>query len=211
MSIVTKNSAYLRAKIHPSLLLHIATLKGLRLRDVRLGKGVKLSNNVGFFNNPELFGSVSIGRYSSISGPGTRICAGVNTVSIGSYCSIASGVIIQEFNHNYRALTTYSIKSNIFKKNDKDDYLSAGPIIIEDDVWIGSNSIITSGVRVGRGAVIGAGTVVTKDVEPYSINVGIPSKRIGYRFSKEKIDEIEKSKWWFWSDEKVKKNEHFFQ
>ena len=60
--------------------------------------------------------------------------------------------------------------------------LSKGSIIVEDDVWIGARTVILSGVRIGQGAIIAAGSVVTKDVEPYSIVAGNPAKLIKYRF-----------------------------
>lgn len=68
--------------------------------------------------------------------------------------------------------------------------------IIGNDVWIGTNAIILKGVNVGTGAVIGAGTIVTKDVPPYSVVVGVPGKVIKYRFDSSTIDKLLSSKWW---------------
>ncbi|MBP7508929.1 MAG: hypothetical protein KA807_14020 [Prolixibacteraceae bacterium] len=65
---------------------------------------------------------------------------------------------------------------------------SDGIVIIEDDVWIGANAIILCGVHIGKGSVIGAGSIVTKDVPPYSISVGNPAKTIKMRFTEEEID-----------------------
>ena len=64
---------------------------------------------------------------------------------------------------------------------------SDGKVVIEDDVWVGSNAIILHSVKIGRGAVIGAGSVVTKDVEPYAVIVGYSAKKIKNRFSDEEI------------------------
>ena len=70
-------------------------------------------------------------------------------------------------------------------------------LIIEDDVWIGLNVCITCGCkRIGRGAIIGAGSVVTKDVEPYTIVGGVPAKVIRKRFDDDRIAQLEASKWW---------------
>ena len=69
---------------------------------------------------------------------------------------------------------------------------SKGNIIVEDDVWIGSNCVILSGVKIGKGSIVGAGSVVTKDVEPYSIVGGSPAKLIKYRFSAEIITALNK-------------------
>ena len=69
--------------------------------------------------------------------------------------------------------------------------------MIEDDVWIGLNAIITCGCkRIGRGAIIGAGSIVTKDVEPYTIVGGSPAKVIRKRFDEERIKKLEVSRWW---------------
>ena len=65
-------------------------------------------------------------------------------------------------------------------------------LVIEDDCWIGCGAIILTGVKIGRGAIIGAGSVVTKDVKPYSIVLGNPAKKIGMRFSKKEIREHER-------------------
>ena len=134
-----------------------------------------------------------MGKYTSINGPSTRICGEVNHVNIGSYCSVASNVVIQEFNHNYLRATTYNIFSHIIGVQNMTEKISRGPIIIHDDVWIGSNSVILSGVTIGRGSVVGAGSVVTKDVAPYTIVAGNPAKFIKYRFSKDTIERIENS------------------
>ncbi len=63
--------------------------------------------------------------------------------------------------------------------------LNASPIIIEDDVWIGHNTTILKGVKIGQGAVIGSGSMVTKDIQPWSVNVGNPSRVIKYLNGKE--------------------------
>lgn len=100
---------------------------------------------------------------------------------IGNFCSIAS---FTEFllggNHNYNKLTTYPYKVMLFGENS--EATSNGPIIIGDDVWIGQRSTILSGVSIGRGAVIAARSVVTKNIPPYAIVGGNPAKIIKYRF-----------------------------
>ncbi len=74
----------------------------------------------------------------------------------------------------------------------------AGDTVIGHDVWIGHNAILMPGVSVGNGAVIGSAAVVTKDVEPYSIVVGVAAKKIGMRFDDALIERIERSQWWHW-------------
>lgn len=112
-------------------------------------------------------------------GPDTRIWS-ANKISIGSRVLIAHGVNIHDNNsHPLEADIRHSEFVNFYKTgvHQKTDLRSL-PIVIEDDVWIGFNSIILKGVTIGRGAIIGAGSVVTKDVEPWTINVGNPSRCI---------------------------------
>jgi acetyltransferase-like isoleucine patch superfamily enzyme len=87
---------------------------------------------------------------------------------------------------------------------------SKGIIEIGNDVWIGTSAIILSGVKIGHGAVVAAGSIVTKSVPPYAIVGGNPAKIIKYRLSEEKIEELLEMKWWDWSEEKIKKNIDFF-
>ena len=68
--------------------------------------------------------------------------------------------------------------------------------VIGNDVWIGSNVLLLNGITIGDGAIIAAGAVVTKDVQPYSISGGIPAKHIKFRFNNEEIDYLRNLKWW---------------
>lgn len=70
------------------------------------------------------------------------------------------------------------------------------PVVIGADVWIGSRAIIMGGIEIGHGAVVGAGAVVTKNVPPFSVVVGIPAKIIKYRFDEALIEKLLASKWW---------------
>ena len=86
------------------------------------------------------------------------------------------------------------------------------PVEIGNDVWIGANVILLPGVNIGDGAVIAAGAVVTKDVEPYAIVGGVPAKLIKYRFEKKQVDAFMRIKWWEWDIEKIESNiELFYQ
>lgn len=115
-------------------------------------------------------------------------------LEIGNYVSIASDVIfILGGNHYTKTITTYPFKVMYFNETIP-EALSKGKIIIEDDVWIGMNSLILSGVKIGKGAVIGAGSVVSKDIPPYAIAVGNPCKVIKYRFSEAIMEKVNKIK-----------------
>lgn len=81
-----------------------------------------------------------------------------------------------------------------------------GDTVIGNDVWIGMNSLIMPGVHIGDGAVIGANSVVAKNVEPYTIVAGNPIREIRKRFSEEEIKLLLETKWWDWDIEKIIKN-----
>lgn len=79
-----------------------------------------------------------------------------------------------------------------------------GDIIVENDVWIGAKSTIMSGVKIQNGSIVGANSVVTKDVPPYSIVVGNPAKVVKYRFTEKQIESLLKIKWWEWTEDRIK-------
>jgi acetyltransferase-like isoleucine patch superfamily enzyme len=81
---------------------------------------------------------------------------------------------------------------------------------IGNDVWIGANAIIKSGVKVGNGAIIAAGAVVTKDVLDYSVVGGVPAKHIKFRFEQEEIAILQELKWWNLDFRTLKKRQLFF-
>jgi hypothetical protein len=116
---------------------------------------------------------------------------------IGRYCSFAKSARILDANHPLDALTTHPyLYERRFGVVDK-DLIDPAWITIEDGVWISHNATISPGCkRIGRGAVIGAGAVVTKDVPAYAIVVGAPGKVLRYRFDAEMQAAIEASRWW---------------
>lgn len=132
---------------------------------------------------------------------------------IGKFCSIACGAkfIFTSANHTLKSLSTYPFpiffeewgldSANITEAWDK-----KGDIVIGNDVWIGYEAVILSGVTVGDGAIIGARAVVTKDVPPYAIVGGIPARYIRRRFDEKTVTKLMELKWWEWSDEKIKEN-----
>lgn len=90
--------------------------------------------------------------------------------------------------HCYDYITTYPFHAKVF--HDENDAISKGKIEIGDDVWIGYGSTILSGVKIGQGAIVAAGSVVVKDVPEYSIVGGVPAKILKYRFSEEIIRKL---------------------
>lgn len=112
------------------------------------------------------------------------------SIQIGHFCSIAKDVVfITGGEHTYSTLSTYPFKNMLMGVTDfKLESKTKGPIIIEDDVWLGFGSMILSGVKVSKGAIIGAGSVVSHDIPPYAIYAG--NRIIRYRFPDEIIERL---------------------
>jgi acetyltransferase-like isoleucine patch superfamily enzyme len=165
-----------------------------------------LSDGDKFANDDRI--SIGVGTYGS---PNFRIWLANDKVQIGKYCSIAANVVIfGGGEHNYKFVSTYPLKGklNCNDINTKTVVKSKGITLIANDVWIGEGAMILSGVKIGNGAVIGARSLVTKDVPDYAIVGGNPAKIIKYRFEKETIKQLLMMKWWDWSKDKIKKNVH---
>nr|WP_236686561.1 CatB-related O-acetyltransferase [Leptolinea tardivitalis] len=132
---------------------------------------------------------------------------------IGKFCSIACGAkfIFNSANHTQKSLSTYPFpiffeEWNLDKANVASAWDNKGDIIIGNDVWIGYEAVILSGVHIGDGAIIGTRAVVTKDVPPYSVVGGIPAKEIKKRFDENTIMKLQKIQWWNWSYDKIQQN-----
>lgn len=130
---------------------------------------------------------------------------------IGKFCSIACGAkfIFTSANHSLKSLSTYPFP--IFYEEWDSDAASItrawdnkGDIVIGNDVWIGYEAVILSGVKIGDGAIVGARAVVTKDVPPYTIVGGVPAKPIRKRFDDSTVARLTRLKWWDWPKEKIK-------
>ena len=131
---------------------------------------------------------------------------------VGSFNSIAANVEAY-IGGNHRAdwISTYPfghINTSIFDSqlapNMEGHPTTKGDIHIENDVWIGESAILMSGIRIGNGAIVGAKSVVTKDVDPYSVVAGNPARQVKKRFSEELIGELQKLRWWELDDEEIK-------
>ena len=129
---------------------------------------------------------------------------------IGKFCSIACGAkfIFNSANHKLSSISTYPfpIFFEEWGLNVKDitaAWDNKGDIVIGNDVWIGYEAVILSGVSIGDGAVIGTHAVVTKDVPPYTIVGGVPAKPIRKRFQREIVDAMLKIKWWDWPKDRI--------
>lgn len=132
---------------------------------------------------------------------------------IGKFCSIACGAkfIFNSANHTLTSLSTYPFplfyeEWGLEKGHITEAWDNKGDIIIGNDVWIGYEAIILSGVTIGDGAIIGTRAVVTKDVSPYTIVGGVPAKFIRKRFDDKTISNLLDIQWWNWSSEKIAQN-----
>lgn len=141
----------------------------------------------------------------------------IYNATIGKFCSVGPDVWIGLGKHPTNFLSTSPLfYSNLnvqlgFSFTTIQMFDEFKNCIIGNDVWIGAKVMILDGVKIGDGAIVAANSVVTKDVEPYSIVGGNPAKHIKYRFSDEKIREIKALNWWNWTEEKIKKELSLFQ
>ena len=135
-------------------------------------------------------------------------------MKIGRYCSIGPNFTAIIGNHDYRMVSSYPFKEidKVFMVSeqhwdlrglDYSDHFSRGITEIGNDVWIGKDVTVISGVKIGDGAVLAASAVVTKDVPPYAIVGGNPARVIKYRFEPEIIKALLEVCWWQWPRDKV--------
>lgn len=134
-------------------------------------------------------------------------------LKIGKFCSVACGAkfLFTSGNHSLRSLSTYTFpifyeQWGLDPKNIRDAWDNKGDIVIGNDVWIGYEAVILSGVTVGDGAVIGTRAVVTKDVPPYTIVGSVPARPIRRRFDPQTIARLEELRWWDWEEERIARN-----
>lgn len=129
-------------------------------------------------------------------------------IQIGKFCSFANDVkIFLDGEHEVENISTYPFGYfKDFKTKKRYITKSKGKVTIGNDVWVGYGVTILSGVNVGDGAVLGACSLITKDIPPYTIVGGVPAKIIKKRFDDKTIKNLLKTKWWNWSNEKIQKN-----
>ena len=176
------------------------------LKDAVTGPNIEIGEYTiynDFVRDPRDFGKNNVLYHYPVNG---------DRLKIGKFCSIACGAkfLFTSGNHSMQSLSTYTFP--IFHEEwglDAKDIRSAwdnkGDIVIGNDVWIGYEAVILSGVTVGDGAIIGARAVVTKDVPPYTIVAGVPARPIRKRFDEEVIAKLQALRWWDWDEEKIKR------
>lgn len=185
----------------------LSTLKSRRLPEW-------YSQKTCFLNNSHNLAIYDIGDFSYYLGDKDSILALAHNVesalSIGKYCSIATGltILLSNGGHDQFSISSYPIYhmmvSDSYEYNSLDP--TKGDVIVGHDVWIGANSTILSGVKIGNGAVVGANSVVTKDVSDYTVVAGNPAVVKYQRFDDETIKILLRIRWWDWPYEKVMEN-----
>lgn len=129
--------------------------------------------------------------------------------TVGKFCSIAAHTRINPGNHPLErvALSHFTYRSSAYGMGQDDpaffDWRRSFRCVMGNDVWIGHGAIVLPGVKLGNGAAVGAGAVVTKDVPPFAIVVGNPAKILRYRFTPEIIAALERIAWWDWPHESL--------
>ena len=191
-------------------------------------KNIILNRNVLLNKKTELEGYNIIGANTNICGAKIGIMSYLGNncrcdrTEIGRFCSIGDNFCIIFgthptkkwvsthpcfFSSGYRFSFT---NSQLFDENNYFDSIRKIKVVIGNDVWIGANVSAIGGVKIGDGAIIGAGSLITKDVDPYTIVAGVPAKQIGKRFTEEQILFLENRKWWNDPLDGIKSNKNLF-
>ncbi|MPM15368.1 Streptogramin A acetyltransferase [bioreactor metagenome] len=156
-----------------------------------------------FVLDPQLFEKNNVLYHYPVNG---------DRLIIGKFCSIACGVkfIFTSANHTQKSLSTYPFPIffedwDLDKKNVASAWDNKGDIVVGNDVWIGFEAVILSGVHIGDGAIVGARAVVTKDVPPYTVVGGVPAREIKKRFDEATASKLLQMKWWDWPYDEIQR------
>lgn len=191
-------------------------------KKIHIGKKCSISFNSNLEGGNAIHnGAMFTGRlgYGSYIGENCHISA-----SIGRYCSIAPNVKTISGKHpTARFVSTHPsffslrkqagftyVRSQLFEEFDYADETNKLSVIIGNDVWICSGVTILEGVKIGDGAILAAGALVTKDVEPYTIYAGVPAIKIGQRFNDQIIETLLELKWWTKDEKWIEHHAHLF-
>ncbi len=193
-------------------------------KKITIEKDVNFNKNTIFKGNNIIYSGTQINN--TVIGYGTYLshnCKFPNSI-IGNFCSVGENSKIifgqhptQKFVSTHPAF--YSTKHQAgFTYSSRDKFSehryvngSEKSVVIGNDVWIGQDVLIMEGVNIADGSIIGSGAIVIKDTEPYSINVGVPSKKIKYRFTEEERNFLLDFKWWDKSESWILENNKMFE
>lgn len=183
-----RNYSNLR-KVYNRLLTYVSMFPVIITRFINRPRFISVGKNVSFnpLNSDFFYSHISIGNCVQIGGHASFI-ASIAYIYIGNKVRFGPGVTIRGGNHRYDIVGKYIYDITDKEKHHTDDE----DVIVEDDVWVGTNVTILKGVTIGQGAIVAAGSVVNKDVPPYAIVGGVPAKVLKYRFNPEQILEHER-------------------
>jgi len=178
------------------------TIMSSSIYDSQLGEGVAIHGGVSL-------DLVRVGNFSYIANNSK-----LSNVEVGKFCSIGQQVQVGLSRHPSRDFVSsypafYSNSNEACTQSFREDTVFDDSILrtrLGNDVWLGSNVIIPGGISIGTGAIVAAGSVVVKDVPPYTVVGGNPSRVIRRRFTDEQIDILLASEWWNWPIDKIRKN-----
>jgi len=147
-------------------------------------------------------GRISIGE-GTYGRPHVRLFRDTDTLIIGRYCSIGPATLfLAGGEHDSTRTCLYPFRSQ--EVGEDRDGLSKGPIVLANDVWIGAEATVLSGVTIGNSAIVGARSVVSRDVPSYGVAVGNPARVIRRRFADEVCDALDEIAWWDWPSETIR-------
>ena len=177
------------------------------VRESKLGERSSIQRNCDIWR-------LDMDRYSCVGRMST-----IQSTKIGAFCALSWNLRIGGDDHDYKMISTHPFWHNVSWGIAEDKEYSRmyhekeyeEPCIIGNDVWIGAGVSICRNVHIGNGCVIGAGAVITHDLEPYSIVVGVPGKVIKKRFKDSFIERLEKMQWWNLPINVIKENISLFR
>ena len=178
------------------------------INSFKIVDGVQIEENCLIYEGVDIRYNVRIGSYTLIN-----VDTIIQAATIGKFCSIGPRCQIGMPEHPTNHLSTspfiYDKDRSILGIDSWEE--NKTPPVIGNDVWLGSNVIVLQGITIGDGAIVAAGAVVAKDVEPYTIVGGVPAKFIKNRFEDEVIAKLLKWKWWDLPAVQLKKHKDKFE
>jgi virginiamycin A acetyltransferase len=178
----------------------------------RVETGSHLSGNVSVAKNAhvgpdsKVTGTVALDRYVNLTAD-VEFIGG--EISVGGFTPVGRRTSFQAIDHStHRPSTQWKFYAEVL--DEELEMVSKGPIQVGSDVWIGMDATVLSGVEIGHGAVVGAGAIVTEDVEPYAIVAGVPAEHKGWRFDERIREQLLDVAWWEWDEDRMRQNKGFF-
>lgn len=185
----------------------VAALRHQIFLDALARSGASLGDDVVIPEGSTLTAGTTIRTGTACSGP--LFVEGPGAVDIGAWCAIGHGFRVVTTAHEMRAVNMHmplQIRLGL-----PDHYEAAGPVTIGGGCWIGDQVTVLGGVGVAPGAVLGARSVVTRDVRPFAIAAGNPAREVRRRFDDDVVEALLETRWWEWPIDRLLRNRDFFE